>query len=161
MGDQNAHFPEFIAKAGVEELRRLAIVHGLDSDCNDCDELSALLLSFFSFANRRTVFVNELRDAFPSLRDEGDLIASLLESTDLCISQELLTQLADISDGSPPFTVFRPGQPLDAFAQIPGRTTVPVHVFQCALTEALCRCFGRAKSFFGGGSKYSPPCHLL
>lgn len=146
MSDQSAHFRDFIAKAGVEELRRLALVHGLEADCDDCDELSALLLSFFSFADRRTVFVNELRDAFPSLREEGELIASLLESTETRITQELLAQLAEISDSSPPFAVFRPDQPLDVFAQIPGCTTVLAHVIRCPFTHArCCRGFGRGK----------------
>jgi hypothetical protein len=146
MSGQSAPFRDFIAKAGVEELRRLALVHGLESDCDDCDELSALLLSFFSFADRRTVFVNELRDAFPSLREEGDLIASLLESTDLRISRELLAQLAEVSDGSPPFAVFRPDQPFDVFAHIPGCIPLLVHAVLFPFTQAhCCRCFGRGK----------------
>ena len=144
----------------MEELRRLALVHGLEADCDDRDELSALLLSFFSFADRRTVFVNELRDAFPSLREEGDLIASLLESTDLRISHELLAQLAEISDSCPPFAIFRPDQPLDVFAQIPGCKAVLVHAVHCPLTRAhCCRCFGRGELNFGW--RCSPPCHLL
>ena len=141
MSDQSAHFRDFMAKAGVEELRRLALVHGLEADCDDRDELSALLLSFFSFADRRTVFVNELRDAFPSLREEGDLIASLLESTDLRISHELLAQLAEISDSCPPFAIFRPDQPLDVFAQIPGCKAVLVHAVLPAHSRTLLQVF--------------------
>jgi hypothetical protein len=119
------HVSDFIAGAEVAELRRLALLHRLEIDCEDHEELSAMLLSFFSSADRRSVFINELRDAFPALRDESDLIASLLESTDLCISHALLTQLADFSESgdSTPFTLLQLGCgeiPFDVFAQAPG-----------------------------------------
>lgn len=115
----------FIAGTALQELTRLAHVHGLDGDCtcDDRDEVSAMVLSFFSSADRRTVIVNELRDAFPSLRDESDLIASLLESTDLCISTALMSQLSEISENSIPFTVLQfhsVAHTSDVVAECPG-----------------------------------------
>lgn len=98
---------DFVASADIDELKRLALVHDLEFDCDDRDEISALLLSFFSSTDRRTVIINELRSAFPTLRDEADLIASLLESTDLCISHALLTQLAEISGSTTPVTLLQ------------------------------------------------------
>jgi hypothetical protein len=123
----------FIAGAAVEELKRLARVHGLQSDCDDQEELSVLLLSFFSFADRQTVIVNELRDAFPTLHDEADLITSLLESTDLHVSHALLTQLTEMTEAGTPFTMFQlePGAATrDIIAQSPGD--------RCSVASSLC-----------------------
>jgi len=122
--DISPHLRDFIAGAGIGELQRLARVHGLVCDCDDQDELSVLVLSFFSSADRQTVVTNELRDAFPALRDEADLIASLLESTDLQVSHALLTQLAEMAEGGASmFTMLRleqGGQSCDVIAQTPG-----------------------------------------
>ena len=114
---------DFVASADIDELKRLALVHDLEFDCDDHDEISALLLSFFSSTDRRTVIINELRSAFPTLLDEADLIASLLESTDLCISHALLTQLAEISESTTPVTLLQLNhavQPADVEARAAG-----------------------------------------
>jgi hypothetical protein len=113
----------FVAAADAPELQRLALVHGLQIDCDDREELAALLMSFFSFADRRTVIINELCAAFPALIAEADLIASLLESTGVCVSHALLLQLAEMSDSSAPFTLLQLGcdnEQTDVFAATPG-----------------------------------------
>ena len=119
----DALLQRFVAAAEAPELQRLARVHGLQIDCDDREELAALLMSFFSSVDRRTVIINELCDAFPALSAEADLIASLLESTGVCVSHALLLQLAEMSDTSAPFTLLQLGsgdeQP-DVFAATPG-----------------------------------------
>jgi hypothetical protein len=126
----------FIAGAETQELQRLARVHGLeDGDCDDREEASAMVLSFLSSADRRTVIANELRDVFPSLCGEADLIASLLESTNLCVSAALMSQLSDISESAGPFTMlhFDAGSLApDVFARAPGLS----HARMCSCFSA-------------------------
>lgn len=123
----------FIAGAETQELQRLARVHGLeDGECDDREEASAMVLSFLSSADRRTVIANELRDVFSLLCGEADLIASLLESTDLCVSAALMSQLSDISESAGPFTMlhFDAGSLApDVFARAPGLSHAHVFLF--------------------------------